>query len=151
MSKFKVQQPVIHLPSFKEYKISGAELARKYERLGVEMPFPRSDNWYYHSDDVGWAKILPDLVIKSSLYKEDKFDCEDYALRAQGACAERYGLNTLRYTYGKMPLGAHGFNSFWVGDRFMVFEPNEGFFKYLDGNLVFEWGENSYQPKAVLI
>ncbi|GAI35626.1 unnamed protein product, partial [marine sediment metagenome] len=31
MSKIKVQQPIVHLPSFKEYKISGAELARKYE------------------------------------------------------------------------------------------------------------------------
>jgi len=151
MSKIKLQQPVIHTPSFKEYKISGSELAIRYEALGVEMPFPRSDYWYYHSDDVGWAKILPDLVIKSSLYKKDRFDCEDYALRAQGTCAERYELNTLRYTYGKMPLGFHGFNSFWVGDRFMLFEPNEGFFNYLNGNLVFEWGESSYEPKAVLI
>ncbi|GAI23429.1 unnamed protein product [marine sediment metagenome] len=35
MSKIKVQQPVIHLPSFKEYRISGAELAKKYEALGA--------------------------------------------------------------------------------------------------------------------
>lgn len=151
MSKIKVQQPVIHTPSFKEYKISGAELAKKYETLGVEMPFPRSDSWYYHSDAEGWAKVLADLVIKSNLYKEDRFDCEDYALKAQVTCAERYGLNTLRYTYGKMPLGFHGFNSLWAGDRIMLFEPNEGFFDYLDGNLVFELGENGYEPKAVLI
>jgi len=151
VSKIKVQQPVIHLPSFKEYKISGAELAKKYEALGVAMPFPRSDSWYYHSDDVGWAKVLSNLVIKSSLYKKDKRDCDWYARKAYVECCERYELNTLLYTYGKMPLGAHGFNSFWVGDRFMLFEPNEGFFNYLDGNLVFELGENSYQPKAVLI
>ncbi|GAI63548.1 unnamed protein product [marine sediment metagenome] len=161
MSRIKVQQPIIHIPSFKEYKISGAELARKYEALGVKMPFPRSDSWYYHSDDVGWAKILPDLVIKSSLYKPDKFDCDKFARKAFITCCERHGLNTLLYTYGTMPLGPHGFNSFWVGDRFMLLEPNEGFedgrgnqqdlWGYLDGDLVFEWGENGYQPKAVLI
>ena len=151
MSKIKIQQPILHLPSFKEYKISGAELAKKYEALSVEMPFPRSDYWYYHSDPEGWAKVLANLAIKSGLYKKDRFDCEDYALKAQVMCAERYGLNTLRYTYGKMPLGYHGFNSLWAGDRMMLFEPNEGLFDYLDGNLVFELGDNSYEPKAVLI
>jgi hypothetical protein len=115
------------------------------------MPFPRSDYWYYHTDVEGWAEILPHLVIKSRLYKPDKFDCEDYALKAQTMCTELFGLNTLRYTYGRMPLGAHGFNSFWTGDRFMLFEPNEGFWDYLSGNLVFEVGENDYIPEAVLI
>jgi len=147
MSKIKVQQPIVHLPSFKEYKISGAELAKKYEALGVKMPFPRSDSWYYHTDEEGWVKILGDLVFKSSLYKTDRFDCEDYALRAQGVCAERYGLNTLRYTYGMMPLGAHGFNSCWTGDRFLLFEPNEAF----SGSPYFEVGENGYKPMAVLL
>ncbi len=151
MSKIKVQQPILHLPSFKEYKISGADLANKYEELDIEMPFPRSDFWYYYSNPEGWAKVLADLTITSGLYKKDRFDCEDYALKAQVMCAERYGLNTLRYTYGKMPLGYHGFNSFWAGDRIMLFEPNEGFVSYLDGNLVFELGDNSYEPKTVLI
>jgi len=60
MSQLKIQHPVIqHTPSFKEYKISGQELAEKYVDLGVEMPFPRSDSWYYHSDVESWAKIFP--------------------------------------------------------------------------------------------
>jgi len=151
MSRLKVQQPIVHTPSFKEYKISGPELAKKYEGLGIEMPFPRSDNWYYHSDAEGWAKILPDMVIKSSLFKPDRTDCDWYARKAFVVCCERYGLNTLLYTYGKMPLGPHGFNSFWVGDGMMLFEPNEGFVDYLDGNLVFELGENEYIALAVLI
>lgn len=160
MSKIKVQQPVIHIPSFKEYRISSIELARRYEALGVEMPFPRSDSWYYHSDREGWAEILPHLVIKSSLYKPDKRDCDWYARKAYVTCCELYELNTLLYTYGMMPLGAHGFNSFFEGDTFMLFEPNEGFndngayhdlWGYLGGDIIFEWGENSYQPKAVLI
>jgi len=161
MSKIRLQQPVIHIPSFLEYKISGSELAKKYSDLGIDMPFVRSDSWYYHSDVEGWTKIMPDLVIKSSLYKRDRFDCEDYALKAQVTCAERYGLNTLRYTYGKMPLGAHGFCSFWTGDGMMLFEPNEGFkdgrgtvhdlWGSLDGDIVFPIGANGYIPIAVLL
>lgn len=161
MSKVKVQQPVIHIPSFKEYHISGKNLAVKYTALNIEVPFPRSDRWYYHSDVEGWAQILPDLLFKSNLYRRDRFDCEDYALKAQTLCAERYGLNTLRYTYGTMPLGAHGFCSFWTGDIFMLFEPNDSFedergncqdlWGFLDGDIVFGVGDNGYVPGAVLI
>lgn len=161
MSKFKVQQPIIHLPTFREYRISGRELASKYEALNIEMPFPRSDYWYYHSDPEGWAKIVPDLLIKSNLYRPDKRDCDWYALKAFVMCCERYGLNTLLYTYGSMPLDYHGWNTFWVGDCLMQFEPNEGFedergdyhdfWGVLDGDIVFGIGENGYEPKQVLI
>ena len=145
MSQVKIKQPIVHIPSFKEYKISGLELAGKYIELGTEIPFPRSDNWYYYTDIDGWAKLIPHLLIKSSLYKPDRFDCEDYAMKAQTLCAELFGLNTLRYTYGTMPLGAHGFNSFYVGDGFLLFEPNSGF----SVDPVFEIGE--YQPISVLL
>lgn len=147
MSKIKVQSPIVHTPGFTEYQISGVDLAKEYSAIGVDMKFPRSDNWYFHTDEEGWMKVLVDLAFKSSLYKKDKFDCEDYALKAQVTCAERYGLNTLRYTYGMTPLGAHGFNSLWTGDRFLLFEPNDGF----SGSPVFEIGENGYTPTAVLI
>lgn len=161
MSKFKVQQPVIHIPSFREYKISGKALARHYDDLSIAMPFARSDSQYYHSDVAGWAKIVPDLVVKSNLYRPDRTDCDWYARKAFVVCCERYGLNTLLYTYGIMPLGAHGWNTFWVGDCLMQFEPNEGFedergeyhdiWGVLDGDIVFSIGDNGYEPKQVLI
>lgn len=148
MSKFKVRQPIVHLPSFKEYMIYNAELAAKYKELGVEIPFTWSDTWYYHTDREGLMKVISYLVFKSSLYKAERFDCEDYAMKAQVVSAEVLGLNATRYTYGDMPLGAHGFNTHWVGDGFLIFEPNAGF-QY--DSPVFEWGENGYQPKAVLL
>ena len=161
MSEIVWKQPIIHIPTFKEYKISGAELARKYEALGIDMPFPRSDSWYYHSDAEGWAKILPDLMIKSNLYKPDKRDCDKFARKAFIECCWRYDLNTLLYTYGDMPLGPHGFNSFWTGEILMLFEPSEGFederggehdlWGFLDGDIVFEIGINGYLPITVLI
>jgi len=83
--------------------------------MGVTMPFPRSDNWYYHTDREGWSKLVSHLLFKSNLYKAERFECEDYAIKAMITAAELFGLNTFRYTYGQMPLGRHGFNSFWTG------------------------------------
>ena len=147
MSKISLQNPVVHTPKFKEYKISGQELRKKYEGLGIEIPFPVSDYWYYHTDMDGLLTIAGHLLFKSTLYKTDRFDCEDYALKAQGLCAELYGLNAHRYTYGKMPLGAHGFNSHWCGDGLLLFEPNNGF----SSDPVFDIGHNGYIPLAVLL
>lgn len=150
MSQIRVQQPIVHTPSFKEDVISGPDLYQKYVALGVQMPFPRSDNRYYFTDEEGWASLISHLLFKSSLYKADRFDCEDYALKAMITCAELFGLNTFRYTYGNTPLGYHGFNSFWTGDHFLLFEPNKGFQWQFDSP-VFEWGQNNYAPEYVLI
>lgn len=150
MSQFRKQSPIIHIPSFKESLISGEDLAMHYKSEGIKMPFVRSDNWYYYTDDRGWMSLLAYLVIKSNLYKKDRFDCEDYALKAMIKCAELFGLNTLRYTYGMTPYGAHGFNSFWAGDRFCLLEPNMGFIAQI-GTPIFEWGENGYVPQLVLL
>jgi len=152
MSFLKTIAPsIVHTPAFGVYKILGRTLAAHYHEANIETPFPWSDTWYYHTDDIGLAGILPNLVFNSNLYKPDKFDCEDYALKAQVLCAERYGLNTLRYTYGTLPLGAHGFNTMWVGDRFLIFEPNLGMAEQLDGNCAFEMGQYGYLPKVVLL
>lgn len=146
MSQFRTRQPVVHIPTFREYKISLQFLKEQYHNINVEFPFPDSDYHYYHTDIEGWSKILPDLIINSNLYKPDKFDCEDFALKAQVVCSERYGLNTLRYTYGTINGGAHGFNTFWTGDCFLIFEPNENY-----GESVFEIGMNGYEPRSVLL
>jgi len=160
MSEVRWQSPIIHYPSFKEYKISGSELRKKYEGLGVEIQVPPSDQWYYHTDDVGAAKLIEFLVIKSSLYRKDRRDCDWYAKKAYVKCCELFDLNSLLETRGWMPLGYHAFNTWWVGDRMIIFEPNEGFkengeyrdiWGYLDGNIVFEWGENQYNPREVLM
>ena len=149
MSSFKLQQPVTHIPSFDEYEITGHSLKSKLKALGLEVPLEMLDYTYYHTDLEGWGKILYDLVLKSSLYKTDRFDCENYALRVMNLCAERYGLNAMGLVIGDMSLGRHGFNIFYCGDdHFMLFEPNEGF--GYDGE-AFEIGGHGYQPNLVLI
>ena len=148
MSSFKLQQPVVHLPSFKVYQITGLLLKAKIEALGLELPLGMLDWQYYHTDLEGWGKILYDLAFSSSLYEKDKFDCENYALKAMNLCAERYKLNTLALALGHIPIGYHGFNIFFYGDGFMLWEPNVGF---LWSGEPFEIGENGYQPDRVVI
>jgi len=96
----------------------------------------------------GWGNILWDLVFNSNLYKADRFDCENYALKAMTTCAERYGLNTMGLVIGDIPLGRHGFNIFFHGDGFMLWETNDGF-SY--AGTPFEIGEYGYHPDIVLI
>lgn len=149
MSNLTFQQPVIHTPSFKEFKISAPNLIGKLKGLGFGVPMGMLDAQYFFTDLEGWGKVLQDLVFKSNLYKTDKFDCENYALKAMNACAERYGLNTLCMVIGNTPQGRHGFNIFYYGgDGFMLWEPNEG---YSFSGSAFEIGEYGYRPDTVLV
>ena len=160
MSGIKWNAPA-HIPSFKEYRISGPLLKAKYEHLGVELPFPIFDHWYYHTDVTGWASIVRNLVISSSLYKPDKRDCDFYARKAKTMCEELYELNTMVESYGRTPRGPHMFCSFFDGDVIWLFEPSEGFedergtwqdlWGYLDGDLIFPWGANEYICTHVLL
>lgn len=150
MSQLKVKQPVIHIPSFKEYEMTLQELVARYLDAGMQIPFPPSDGKYYYTDRKGWAALIAHLAIKSDFYKPDRFDCEDYALKAMITCAELFGLNTFRYVYGNTPWGAHGFNCAWASDGFLVFEPNGGFQGQLD-SLLFDLGMNNYKPTHVLL
>ncbi len=147
MSRVKVKQPVIHTPAFTEYKLTGPELHRRILKLGLAIPFGMLDHYYYYTDLEGWGKVLADLAFKSSLYKEDKFDCENYALKAMSLCHERYSLNTFFMVIGTTPLGRHSFNMFFYGDGFMLFEPNAGF----GYGSMFELGDNKYDPVEALI
>jgi len=148
MSKFKIQQPVIHLPSYNQYEIGGTELKQKVEALGLRIPMGLLDRRYYYTDIEGWSNILFDMVFNSNLYKSERFDCDNYALKAMNVCAERYDLNTLVMIIGDIPQGRHAFNMLYNGDGFMLWEPNEGF--SWSGE-PFEIGENGYVPDLVLL
>lgn len=155
MSQFRIQQPIEHIPSFTKWGVQRYHLIRTLNGLGIKA-FPEGvalDAWYYFTDLEGWGKVLQNLVFNSNLYKKDIFDCEDYALKAQVVCAERYGLNALRLCIGDVPRGKHGFNLFFYGDRVgikggMLFEPNEG---YPFSGSAFEIGDYGYKPEIVLI
>jgi hypothetical protein len=122
-----------------------APLDKKHQDTGVTIPFLRSDHRYYHMDHERWAELVSHLLLESNLYKANRFDCKDYAIKAMITAVELFGLNTYRYTYGQTPRGRHEFNGLWTGNGFLLFEPNEGFRMTLDSP-VFEWGENEYQP-----
>lgn len=148
MSQFKPQAPVVHIPSFPVYKIDGAALMDKVRGAGLQMPFGALDRNYYYTSQEGWGKILFDLVFKSSLYKEDKFDCDNYAMKALTVCAERYGLNTMGMVIGNMPLGRHAWNLLYTGKAFLCFEANTAF---PQAGEAFKIGEHGYIPEVILV
>jgi len=148
MSKVKVQNPIVHTPSFKTYEISGFDVATQLKDLGLTIPMFLLDGQYYYTDAEGWATILIDLLVKSDLYKSDKFDCDNYTIKAMTTCAERYGLNTMALAIGDIPQGRHAFNLIYTGEDWLVFEPNAGF-QY--GGQAFPIGDNGYKPEMVLV
>ena len=149
MSKFTFQQPVIHIPAFKEFQISGGVLQASLESVGCKIPLGMFDSVYYYTDCEGWAKVLSDLAFKSDLYKAEKFDCEDYAMKAFVTVRERYGLNTFGLVIGDMPQGRHGFNILYDGGEFLLFEPNAGF--GYGGAFPINYPEYGYRPDQVVI
>ena len=148
MSKIKVRQPIEHIPTFEVFVINGTELIRKLWDLHLTTPMGMLDYRYYYTNLEGWGKVLQNLVFNSNLYQKDKFDCENYALKAMNICSERYGLNAFGLVIGNTELGRHGFNIFYHGDGFLLWEPNEGF--DFSGS-AFEIGEYGYFPQLVLL
>ena len=146
MSKITIKMPV-HTPSFKTYQTTANHLIAQLPQ-GVTIPFGMLDYNYFYTDLEGWGTILYDLVLKSNLYKPDKFDCEDYALKTMTLCKERYGLNSFGVAIGNTPLGRHGFNIFYYGGGFMLFEPNDSF---RFAGEAFEIGGHEYKPQLVLL
>jgi len=146
MSKIVVENPIVHTPAITTYEIAPDTLFATLPTGSALMTI--LDSRYYYTDLEGWGKILGDLMFKSSLYKADKFDCENYAMKAFNLCAERHGLNTLSFVIGKSDLGRHGYNMFYHGFGWMLFEPNDGF-PYAGSP--FDIGEYGYFPEMVLL
>ena len=128
--------------------IKGNELSVRLWEEKLECPLGLFDYSYYYTDSEGWGRILYDLVFESSLYREDRFDCENYALKCMTLCAERYGLNTMAMVIGDSHLGRHAWNIFYTGGGFMCFEPNLAF-PY--AGEAFKIGEHGYKPEVILI
>ncbi len=135
-------------PVYVTKKCSSTEIWTTLTNYKLTAPMGLLDMDYYYTDMVGWGNIMYDMIFSSTLYKTDKFDCDNYALKAMTICAEKYGLNTFGFAIGLMPLGMHAFNIFYVGEKkLMLFEPNAGF-----ANAgIFEMGQNGYKPQTVLL
>lgn len=138
---------LFYKPKYNIYSMSRAAMQNKLKEIPVQIPCGLFDSNYYYTDDQGWANILINAISSSLLYKSDKFDCENYAMKAMSTIAEKYGLNAFGVCLGHMSQGYHGFNIFYVGNRFMLFEPNLGY-SYAG---YFEIGDHSYQPSQVLM
>ena len=140
MSKVKVQSPVqnpiVHLPSYKKWRVPGTYVDQVVGSLGLTLMYPNGvRKWYHYTDNIGRAALLPHLILKSDLYKADAFTCINYAFEVWNVCGKTYGLNTWVPVIGKIPgtTVRHAWNLIMVGDEtgllkeeFTYFEPNNG-------------------------
>ena len=139
MSKIKVQQPVIpivHLPSYKKWKVPGTYVDQVVKSLGLQLLYPNGvRKWYAYTNSDGRAALLPHLLQKSDLYKPDAFTCINYAYEVWNICGKTYELNTWVPIIGKIPgySDRHAWVLIMVGNEtgllkseFTYFEPNDG-------------------------
>jgi len=148
MSRIKIVNPVIHTPSFETFEIDGATLKGRLSNIGLTTPMGMLDGRYYYTTAEGWGKLLVDLMVKSDLWTSDKYDCDDYAMKARMTCIERYGLNAIAFVIGDIAEGRHAFCLIYTGEDWLIFEPNIGFGL---GGQAFPIGAEGYVPDMVLV
>ncbi len=163
MSKFKVQQPaVIHTPTFNKWVETRSKVTEILRELGIELLYPGVHGEYTYTDEAGVAALLPDLIMRSDIYRSNTFTCINYAFRVWNEASLRYGLNTWVPVIGHIPVspvGRHAWNLILLGDetglkkdRFLYFEPNDGWMMSIQLELAYQAfpiGEEGYDGEMV--
>lgn len=161
MSQLKPQNPVIHIPSFKRWATTRATVSQKLEALGLQPLYPGVHGTYLFTDTEGCSKLLPNLILKSDLYKAPTFTCINYAFRVWNEVANRYGLNTWVPVIGRIPNyePRHAWILVLLGDeygldldKFLYFEPNDGWQMGTEIELAYQAfpiGEEGYKGELV--
>jgi hypothetical protein len=137
LSKLKWQDdPVIHIPTFKTWIASRSDVRNVVRALGLEEMMPYGVHGSYaYTDPDGAAKLLPNLLLKSNLYKTARFTCINYAFKVWNECSQRYELNTWVPIIGDIPSSPpqHSWTLILLGDESgikkeycLYFEPNDG-------------------------
>ena len=135
MSKIKPQVTITHTPSFRKYRTHKSTVIRIVEELDLDLLYRGVHTWYWYTDIAGVAKLLPNLLLRSDLYKKDIFTCINYAFKVWNKASSRFGLNTWIPVIGRTSdyPTRHAWNLILVGDKtglheeqFLFFEPNGG-------------------------
>jgi len=163
MSKIKPQVTITHTPSFHKYRASKSIVVRVVEDLGLDLMYRGVHSWYWYTDTAGVVKLLPNLLLKSDLYKKDLFTCINYAFKVWNEASSRFGLNTWIPVIGRIPgySSRHAWNLILVGDKtglheeqFLFFEPNSGWELSImleAAGQAFPIGEEGYQGEVVFL
>lgn len=144
----KVQPPIVHLPSYKQWKVPVNYVDQIVQSLGLQLLYLNGVHaWYTYTDNEGRAALLPHLLQKSNLYEPGVFTCINYAFRVWNLCGELYGLNTWVPIIGRIPNYEvrHAWVLIMVGDEYGL---HSGLFTYFEPNDGWDMGvelENAYQ------
>ena len=143
MSKFAVKAE--HLPSITEIEMDASQLRSMLQPLGLRE-LHLWDNRYWYTTHEDWGKVLKKVLLDIPKYVTDRWDCEQYAMRATARAGELFLLNTLGLCIGQSPFGYHGFNMFVSeagGAKLYYLEPQDG--------MIYDIMENSdYKAELVI-
>ena len=163
MSNLKVKTGVIHTPSFNRYMVSREFVLRHVRGLNLELLYAGVHMWYWYTDTDGVSKLLPNLLLKSDLYKKDIFTCINYSFKVWNEASSRFGLNTWIPVIGRIPgyTSRHAWNLILVGNKtglheeqFLYFEPNGGWEMGIvleAAGQAFPIGEEGYQGEMAFL
>jgi len=137
--------PVINL-----LRISRSEFLAEMVKVGIvpiDMGTPL-DSVMTITTESELERIAPHLVYPAGWYIEEIWDCEDYAIQAQGDASRKFHVSGIRMGLGWMPLGYHGFPiTLSKEGTTWLFEPNAGF---SCAGKWFKIDDNGYSPNKVL-
>ena len=123
MSKFITK--VEHLPSITELEMDASQLSSLLNPLSLRE-LHLWDNRYFYCSHEDWGKVLAKVLLGMPKYVAEKWDCEQYAMRATVRAGELFQLNTLGLCIGQSPFGYHGFNIFVSEAGLFYLEPQTG-------------------------
>ena len=131
-------------PSVKLYEISKLELWNKLEAEFRWKSIKLDDNKYFYVCWEDWDKILMNVQSSLPSYKEDKFDCDNFADLIKVRVAERFEVNVCARVDGNTYLGRHAWNMFFDGDTFHQLESQQK-------GAVFERDDPRYTPDEIIM
>ena len=120
MSKFITK--VEHLPTITEIEMSSSHLKSLLQPLDLRE-LHLWDSRYFYCSHEDWGKVLAKVLLGMPKYVAEKWDCEQYAMRATVRAGELFQLNTLGLCIGQSPFGYHGFNIFVSDAGLYYLEP----------------------------
>lgn len=125
MSNLRVE--VEHLPTITVFKISRVELWQKLNALPIKWRYIKLDDyWYFYCSWEDWGKVFDKVQSGLPSYREDIFDCDNFANLIMSKVARLFGMNTCARVDGWADVGhgleRHAWNIFFDGENFYQLE-----------------------------
>jgi len=127
MAHERIQRAAVR-PRYKveqDFEIAGG-VGRELRGAWPEAEVRAWDARYWGCSMKDWQGVIADVVRDLPVYRQDRFDCDNFAVLFSALVAQRYGLNTCGIAVGTSPGGRHAWNVIRAEDGWHSLEPQNG-------------------------